>query len=203
MCSGVVIEPHDILAYWFGPLDAADYPKDKSGMWWKKDPEVDADIATRFADVLTISAEGGLEHWRDSKEGRLAHIILVDQMSRNMHRGSPLMFSQDDLGQELALLSAISGERFDGYHERMFQYMPLMHAENVALQRLCAHLFAVEMSTAQSETLKKAASGNHEFAVRHQEIIERFGRFPHRNEILSRQSTAEEIEFLKEPGSSF
>ena len=198
-----MIEPQDILTYWFGPLDAPDYPKDNSRMWWKKDPEVDADIAARFAEALAISATGGLDHWRDSKEGRLAHIILVDQMSRNMHRGSPLMFAQDDLGQELALLCAISSERYDGYHERMFQYMPLMHAENVALQRLCTHLFAIEMSTAQSEETKKAASQNHEFAVRHQQIIERFGHFPHRNEILNRQSTDEEIEFLKEPGSSF
>ena len=140
--------------------------------------------------------------WR-TKEGRLAHIILVDQMSRNMYRDDPRMFAQDDLGQELALLCLISDQYYDGYHERMFQYMPLMHAENVALQRLCVHLFEREMDMAQSEDVRKAAANNHDFAQRHEVIVARFGRFPHRNEVLGRTSTAQEIAFLKEPGSSF
>lgn len=195
-------QPKDILEYWFGPYGAT-YPADNSAMWWKKNPDVDAEIKTRFGAALEASARGDLADWRMTKEGRLAHIILVDQMSRNMHRGSALMFAQDDLGAELALLAAISDTYYDGYVERMFQYMPLMHAENVALQRLCVHLFHREMEMAQSQEAKDAAKSNHDYGVRHLVIIERFGRFPHRNEILGRASTSEEIAFLKEPGSSF
>lgn len=197
-----MVDAKDVLEYWFGPY-GPDYPSDRSEIWWKKNPDVDAEIKARFGASLEASARGELAHWRETKEGRLAHIILVDQMSRNMHRDAPGMFAQDDLGQELALLCAISDDHYDGYHERMFQYMPFMHAENVALQKLCVHLFQREMDMAGSKDGKKAAQNNHDFAVKHLVIIERFGRFPHRNEILGRKSSSEEIAFLKEPGSSF
>ncbi|MBX2879513.1 MAG: DUF924 domain-containing protein [Granulosicoccus sp.] len=196
-------EPSDVLAYWFGPLDAPDYPRDNSQMWWKKNPEVDREVAARFSDALEASARGELSHWKDNKESRLAHIILTDQMSRNMHRDTAQMFAHDDLALELSLLCLSSGERYSNYHQRMFQYMPLMHAENVAIQRLCTHLFAREMAEADNDDVRQAATRNHDFAEQHQVIVERFGRFPHRNNILGRKSTAEEIEFLKEPGSSF
>lgn len=197
-----MIEPKDVLEYWFGPYGAG-YPADQSEIWWKKNPDVDSEIKDRFGDACEASARGELAAWRDTKEGRLAHIILVDQMSRNMHRDDAKMFAQDDLGQELALICLISDEFYDGYHERMFQYMPLMHAENLALQRLCVHLFKREMEMAQADAVQKAAENNHDFAKRHEVIIARFGRFPHRNKILGRESTKEEIAFLKEPGSSF
>ena len=196
-----MIEPKDVLEYWFGPYGAS-YPADNSEIWWKKTPEVDAEIKARFGDACAASSRGELAHWRETKEGRLAHIILVDQMSRNMYRDDPRMFAQDDLGQELALLCAVSDEIYRGYHERMFQYMPLMHAENVALQRLCEYLFWREFEMGKGED-KERAKNNHDYAVRHRVIVERFGRFPHRNITMGRESTAEEIAFLKEPGSSF
>ncbi len=195
--------PKDVLEYWFGPMDQPGYPENRSEMWWKKNPDVDAEILSKFGATCEASARGELEGWRETKEGRLAHIILIDQMARNMHRGSADMFAQDALGQELALLCLMSDEFYPGYHERMFQYMPLMHAETLSLQRLCVHLFQREIDMAQTEEVKEAAVNNHDYAVRHMVIVERFGRFPHRNEVLGRDSTPEEIEFLKEPGSSF
>lgn len=195
-------KPLTILEYWFGTSEP-NYPANRPEIWWKKDASVDAEINDKFGTTLEASARGDLSDWKDSKEGRLAHIILVDQMSRNMHRDSPLMFAQDDLGQELALLSAISDTHYDSYYERMFQYMPLMHAENVALQRLCVHLFQREKDLALTDEVREASASNHDYAEQHMVIVERFGRFPHRNEILGRKSTPEEIEFLKEPGSSF
>lgn len=192
-------EPADILTYWFGPRDA---PVDNSEIWWKKNPEVDAEIKARFGAALEASARGDLHDWRKDKAGRLAHIILVDQMSRNMHRDSPDMYAQDDLGQELSLLCAISDDYYSNYFARMFQYMPLMHAENLAMQRLCEHLFEREVAMAEGADLERAEN-NLDYAVQHRVIVERFGRFPHRNAILGRESTAEELEFLKQPGSSF
>lgn len=195
-------EPRDVLEYWFGPYGDG-YPADNSEMWWKKNPEVDAEIKARFGADCEASARGELAGWKDTAEGRLAHIILVDQMSRNMHREDAKMYAQDDLAQELAMLCLISDEHYAGYHERMFQYMPFMHAENLAMQRMCEHLFWREYEMAQGEEDKERAKNNHDFAVRHRVIVERFGRFPHRNEILGRESTAEEVAFLQEPGSSF
>ncbi len=195
--------PKEILDYWFGPDRSKIDPEERRAIWWEKNADVDAEIAERFGGALEASARGELHDWRDSKDGRLAHIILVDQMARNMHRDSPLMYAQDDLGQELSLLCAISDEYYVNYHERMFQYMPLMHAENVALQRLCVRLFEREVGMAQTDRIREAANNNLDYAHKHRVIVERFGHFPHRNEILGRKSTSEEVEFLKEPGSSF
>lgn len=196
-------EPQEILEYWFGADRSNIDVTLRNEMWWKKDPKVDAEIKAKFSSTLEASAQGELDDWKYSADGRLAHIILVDQMSRNMHRDTPLMFAQDDLGQELALRCAISDEYYTNYFERMFQYMPLMHAETRSLQRLCVHMFEREVELAQSDEVREAAKGNLDFAEKHMVIVERFGRFPHRNTVLGRDSTAEEIEFLKEPGSSF
>lgn len=196
-----MIEPKEILEYWFGPFGPG-YPAANGEIWWKKNPAVDAEIKTKFGAALEASRRAELAHWSNSKNGMLAHIVLVDQMSRNMLRGSPLMYEQDELAQELSLRSLVSGFGFDGYFERMFQYMPLMHAENLPLQRLCVHLFSQEIVNAALSD-KKRAEDNHDFAVKHLAIIERFGRFPHRNSILGRANTPEEEAFLKEPCSSF
>ena len=194
-------QPGEVLEYWFGPF-GPEYPADNADIWWKKNPAIDTEIKAQFGSTLEASARGDLAGWSESKNGRLAHIILIDQMSRNMHRDSPMMYAQDDLAQELSLRSLISGDHFDGHFERMFQYMPLMHAENVIMQRLCVHLFAQEIANAAGAG-KTRAEGSHDFAIKHLVIVERFGRFPHRNAILERKSTPDEVEFLKQPGSSF
>ena len=103
-----MIHWQEVLEYWFGPRDAPGYPEAKNEMWWKKDEAIDADIARRFGPALAASAEGALGAWRDTPDGCLGHIILVDQMSRNMHRGSGDMYAQDDLAAELSLVLAVA-----------------------------------------------------------------------------------------------
>ncbi len=195
--------PNDVLSYWFGDAESPDYPVSLPKIWWGKDEAVDAAIKAQFAETLVAADAGKLAEWRQTPRGLLAHIILIDQLSRNMHRNSPDMYALDDEAQDLVLLALE-----DDTHlaltatERSFLYMPLMHAENVALQRLGVRLFAQSLRHAPPAGIK-GAEFTLNYAKQHMVIVERFGRFPHRNEILGRTSTAEEVAFLKEPGSSF
>ena len=196
------MEPREVLEFWFGPMGAG-YPADNSAMWWKKDPQVDARIKERFAGALAASARGELAGWSASVAGRQAHIILIDQMARNMHRGEAGMYAQDDLALRLSLQAVAAGDPWGrAYGELQFFLMPLMHAEDVGVQRLACRLFGRVLSEAADADLTAAAKGV-EYAHKHREIVERFGRFPHRNEILGRVSSAQEAAFLKQPGSSF
>lgn len=194
---------NDVLSYWFGDIESADYPIQRSDLWWGKDDAVDADIKAQFSETLVAAAAGKLADWKDTPRGLLGHIILLDQLSRNMHRNSPAMYALDHEAQDLVMLALENDTHLAlTAIERPFLYMPLMHAENVALQRLCVRLFAQTVRHAPPAGVKGAeyVLG---YAKQHEVIVERFGRFPHRNEILSRTSTPEEIAFLKEPGSSF
>ncbi len=193
----------DILSYWFGDIESPDYPVDNPEMYWKKNPDIDADIKAKFGDLLVASSKGELDDWVETPRGALAHVILIDQMARNMHRDDPKMYAQDDRAQNVALQSVMRGDaRYFAQSERVFLYMPFMHAENWALQKLCVRLFEDEAANALPEKVE-ALTNNAKFAVAHEVIVARFGHFPHRNEILGRVSTPEEIEFLKEDGSSF
>ena len=173
-----------ILDFWFA----------SEGLWYKKDDAFDETIRQRFAADYERAAAGGLTGWRELPDGCLALIVLLDQFSRNMFRGTARAFATDALALKLAETAVERG--FDqalAPARRRFVYMPFMHAEDVDHQRRCVELFA-------------AMSGNSkglEFANKHLEIIERFGRFPHRNEILGRRNTVEEAAFLETPGSSF
>jgi len=145
---------------------------------------------------------GGLESSRTAR-GRLAHVLVLDQLSRNMHRDTPDMYRLDDEAQDLVLEGIERGaDRALLPLESWFFYMPLMHAESVALQRMCVRLFARLRAEA-----RPADAGMFEdtldYARQHAVIVERFGRFPHRNQILGRESTEEERAFLEQPGSSF
>jgi len=195
--------PEDILSYWFGDFSAPDYPKPQPQIWWGKGEALDAEIRERFGPTLEAAARGECSAWNESPRGLLAHILLFDQLSRNMHRDSPAMYAHDADAQDL-VLQALDGETHLALTEveRPFLYMPLMHAENVALQRLCVRLFAQAMRHA-TPGFKADAERTWDYAKQHAVIVERFGRFPHRNEILGRTSTAEELAFLQEPGSSF
>ena len=173
-----------VLAFWFQEIEPA--------QWWKVDAEFDALIKERFSDLLSAARSGELVSWRSEAKGRLAEIIVLDQFSRNIFRGKSEAFSQDVsaliLAQEaisLDCLSALEGA------ERSFLLMPYMHSESKRIHALAEPLF------------KEFAPNNYSFEIRHKEIIDRFGRYPHRNGILGRVSTEEEIEFLKQPGSSF
>ena len=176
------LEPRDVLDFWF----AAGKKK-----WFAKDDAFDAEISRRFKADHEATRDGAYDAWSESAEGLLALIILLDQFPRNMYRGMPDMFAADE---KAAAMTKLALERkFDGevpQAVRQFIYMPLMHSEELADQELCVKLFKAD------PTLEE----NVPYAVDHRDIIARFGRFPHRNEVLGRKTTAEEQTFLDDGG---
>jgi uncharacterized protein (DUF924 family) len=193
--------PADILDFWLGPPDAD--PFANATTWWKKDPAFDADVARRFRDALEASARGELEGWREEPRSCAALIILTDQLSRNIHRGHAAAFAQDPRARSASEHALDRG--FDAAlrpAERLFTCMPLMHAEDLAAQNRGIIAFAT-LAEEVPEAIRTQFFGYLVYAVKHQKIIRRFGRFPHRNAILGRPSTPEELAFLEEPGSSF
>lgn len=185
----------DVLDFWFGAGTAElNQPR---AVWWTRDASFDAEIASRFASLHAKARRGELSHWTQDADASLALVILLDQFSRNLHRGTPDAFVND------AAARAIAGLAIDrGFDRAMlpvraqFFYLPFMHSEALVDQERCLALFAALPTLPQHEN-------SMQFARRHLEIIARFGRFPHRNETLGRTSTAEEIAFLEEPHSSF
>lgn len=195
---------HDILLFWFGdaPDDAAAVGA-WSARWWAKDAGFDAEIARRFGALRSAAISGGLNDWLAVPQGRLAMILLVDQFSRNLYRGSPEAFAHDALARHWCHEGlAHEVDRALLPVERWFFYMPLEHSEAREDQAHAVRLFTALRDEAQDEwrALFDSALG---FAELHREIIERYGRFPHRNAVLGRVSSVEELEFLKQPGSSF
>jgi uncharacterized protein (DUF924 family) len=194
----------DVLDFWFGALDAngcADAAHVER--WWSKDPALDLEIRARFAPVQAAALSGGLASWRDTARGTLAYIVVLDQFSRNMFRGTAAMFGGDGLALDAALSGIERGmDRTLRLDERSTFYMPLMHSEELAQQERCVQLyraFAAEVSGSAHANLQSRVG----YAERHRDIVRRFGRFPHRNALLGRTSTPAESEFLKGPGSSF
>lgn len=179
------ITSQDIIDFWFNELE----PK----QWWVKDETLDKSIEKRFGAIHQSANACELAPWRHSAHGRLAEIIILDQFSRNIYRNTPKAFASDSLALCLAQ-HAISHNAQNELEdvERQFLYMPFMHSESAAIHQVAERLFN-----------EPQVSNNKEFERRHKEIIDRFGRYPHRNAILGRDSTPEEIEFLKQPGSSF
>nr|WP_315466655.1 DUF924 family protein [uncultured Undibacterium sp.] len=175
----------DIIQFWFEEID--------SKKWWSVDSEFDQLIHSRFHSVMLQAAAGELYQWRSDDHGRLAEIIVLDQFSRNVYRNTPQAFAQDAMALALAQ-EAIRAQADQGLTaiERNFLYMPFMHSESRAI-----HVYAEKLFH------EHAPQGNYEFELKHKRIIDRFGRYPHRNAILGRESTAEEMEFLKEDGSRF
>lgn len=179
------MSPQDILAFWFEQTLPA--------RWWKADPEFDALIAGRFGALLPRAAAGELHAWRANARGRLAEIIVLDQFPRNIHRGTPGAFACDPVALVLAQEAVAGGALAELTPvERSFLLLPYMHSESARIHEVAEALYA-----------EHAPAENLDFERRHKAIIDRFGRYPHRNAILGRESTPEEIEFLKQPGSSF
>ena len=195
-----------ILDFWFGDPEEGDVPPEElSRMWWAKDEKTDEYIRNNFESGLINAKEGRLQEWEKTPRGTLALIILLDQFSRNMYRDTPGAFSQDAQALEIAVSGIEKG--FDKeLHPvmRVFFYMPFMHSEDLEMQERSIALFtALERDFTSPPELAEMLSNNSEYAERHYAIIERFGRYPHRNRILGRESTPEEIEFLKQPGLLF
>ena len=174
-----------VLNFWFSELEPA--------QWWRKDPSLDERIAQRFAALLEQASGGGCAGWRTSARGRLAEIIVLDQFSRNVFRGTPRAFAQDALALHCAQEAVALGEdQRLPLQQRAFVYMPYMHSEDAAIHQVSVRLFS-------QPGLEKSRVA----ALQHQAIVDRFGRYPHRNAILGRDSSPEETEFLTQPNSSF
>lgn len=174
--------------------------------WFSVDPEFDAMLRVRFGGELDRAARGELGGWCTTPRGALAFVILCDQLSRNIHRGTPRAFATDPLALHTTLLGVGRGDHASlRIPERLFFLMPLMHSETLAIHDVARREFAAVVAHAEKEApgLVGHARGTLDYEEKHRVIIERFGRYPHRNAILGRTSTPEELEFLKQPGSSF
>lgn len=174
-----------IIDFWFTELE----PK----QWWQKDNALDSMIQTRFGQLHKQAQASELYHWRKTALGSLAEIIILDQFSRNIYRDKPESFAYDTMALTLSQTAIDKG--FDAKlakEQRAFLYMPFMHSESKLI-----HIEAVKLFESLGE------KGSLDFELKHKAIIDKFGRYPHRNSILNRQSTKEEIAFLKEPNSRF
>lgn len=193
-----------IHEFWFGTdADDAKVADQKAKLWWSKDTAVDHNIAQRFEKSTLAAADGLLDSWKSTPRGLLALTLLTDQFPRNMYRGMPASFAYDHFALQLCKQALEQGvDQLLRPIERVFFYLPLEHSEAIADQELAVHLMA-QLASEVSAAQKSTFDGFHQFAIRHRDIIARFGRFPHRNEILGRTSTEEEIAFLKTAGSSF
>ncbi len=175
----------EVLHFWFEELE----PR----QWWAKDAALDQAIGERFSEIHRMACRCELADWRADARGRLAEIIVLDQFSRNLYRDSPLAFANDALA--LALAQEAIDRGMDGELqpvERSFIYMPFMHSESAKIHEIAVGLFEAN-----------GIAGNLEFEYKHKRIIDRFGRYPHRNAVLGRASTEAETAFLREPDSSF
>ncbi|NMG72767.1 DUF924 family protein [Parazoarcus communis] len=174
-----------VLAFWFEEIE----PR----QWWVADPAFDAQVRERFLPTLEAASRGELYAWRTTPAGRVAEVIVLDQFSRNLYRGTPQAFAQDPMALALAQEAVALGVLDElSPMQRTFLLMPYMHSESALIH-------------VQAERLFKAWAppDNYRYELQHKAIVDRFGRYPHRNAILGRASSAEEIAFLKLPGSSF
>ena len=183
--SPAPMTPESVLAFWFEEITPA--------QWWAKAGHFDRLMESRFGAMHAAAGRCELYYWRESAAGRLAEIIVLDQFSRNIYRDRPQAFAWDPLALALAQ-EAVAGnaDRVLEPVRRAFLYMPYMHSESPAIHAIALRLFDAP-----------GMEGNLGFERRHKEIIDRYGRYPHRNAILGRESTAEEVEFLTTPGSAF
>ena len=195
-----------VLGFWFGDLREGELPDEEKQMtWWMKSEEFDDLVRQRFEKYVLLAEKGELSHWLETPLGTVAFIIVVDQFPRNIYRDTPGAFSRDSLALRTCLEGIEKGFDRDLHPaHRTFFYLPLMHSEDLEIQSLSVQKYsALENEYDSHPQIKETLACSTDFAGRHFDIIKRFGRYPHRNATLGRESTLEETEFLKEPGSSF
>ena len=174
-----------VIDFWFKEIEQK--------FWFKKNDSFDETICSRFLETYYAATREELADWRDSPEGSLAEIIVLDQFSRNMFRDSAQAFEYDWLAVKLTKQAIEKGDDQKlSIQQRKFIYMPLMHSELLEVHELAVKMFS-----------QKGLEDNYEYELKHKVIIEKFGRYPHRNKVLGRESTLDEEEFLQQPGSSF
>ncbi len=193
-----------VLAYWFGPLEGPlDFPQDRKQLWWMGGEAIDTEIRLRFGDLVQQALDGGLSDWGETARARLGLIILLDQFTRNLGRGTPAAFAGDERALSVCLEGIDRGQdRELRLIERSFFYMPMVHAEDTQVAHRCLAVF----SDLSDEVSACGVEGHPDFmshAQMHADIVLRFGRYPHRNEALSRAPTPEEVAFLEEGGPTF
>jgi uncharacterized protein (DUF924 family) len=189
-------EAREVLSFWFGEPGSPGHGKPREA-WFRKDAAFDAQIRERFLALHAAAALGERDRWREDPGTLLALVIVLDQFSRNLYREDPRAFSQDTMaleGAELMIRQGWDAARLPV--ERQFAYLPFEHAESLAMQDRSVALFSALEAYPETKGLTA-------WAEKHRVIVRRFGRFPHRNAVLGRDSTPEEIAFLKEPGSRF
>lgn len=192
--------PDAVLTFWFGNATGEDPSGETQKQWWTKSDEFDATVRETFGDLHAALMAGESPDWMDTARGCLARVIVFDQFSRNMFRNTPGAFASDPLAVattdqllERGMLTEL------GLHEQLFALMPLMHAESRERQTQSVQQFEALAARCPDDAFVR----NVDYAYRHKRIVDRFGRYPHRNAIVGRESTAEELAFLEEPGSSF
>jgi uncharacterized protein (DUF924 family) len=197
MATPLEADAQAVLDFWFGRADDPEHGQPRK-RWFEKNDAFDAQIRERFGALIERALRGELAHWTATPLGALAQIVVLDQFTRNVFRGSARAFAGDALALSAArALVASGGYRTLNGVQRQFVFLPFEHAEDLAAQREALRLFG------ELERDDPVVGDLVSWAQRHLDIIERFGRFPHRNAALGRASTAEEIEFLKQPGSGF
>jgi len=188
-------EAQAVLAFWFDPAHHQD--------WFAARAVFDEAIRVQFGEIFRLATEGKLEHWADTPQGWLALLIVLDQFSRNLYRNDSRAWSQDLPAQQLALWGIAEGyDRQLLPIQRVFAYMPLEHAENMRLQRRCVTLFEALCENLPAEE-RHQYTDFLDYARQHEAVIARFGRFPHRNALLDRACTREELAYLAEPDAGF
>jgi uncharacterized protein (DUF924 family) len=194
----------ELLNFWFGnDTDDAAVAEAKAELWWGHRQETDEVLQSRFGAAASAAAAGVLDHWTGSPRGRLALILMLDQLPRAIYRATSAAFAQDAKARTVAEQGLASGaDRLLRPIERLFFYLPFEHSEDLADQDRSVELYR-ELVTSVPTTQRETFAGFFEYAVRHRDVIRQFGRFPHRNQILGRESTPEEKAFLEQPGSSF
>ena len=200
----MVVTPDTILNYWFGaPGSSREIAERQSKLWFGKLPEKDREVSERFTATFYAAITGSLDDWANTPRGRLALVIVLDQFPHHIHRDTPEAFAQDAKALALSLAALATGEdKSLALIERVFLYLPLEHAESLAMQDLSVAQY--QQLVDEVDDAERALFANFlDYAHKHRDVVLRFGRFPHRNAILERPSSAEEIAFLKEPGSRF
>ena len=196
--------PKDVTTFWFRDATRSPEALERRGaVWFGAEPAFDRECATRFAASLEDAARGALDDWSGTPRGRLALVILLDQMPRNIHRGSPAAFAHDAQAAAHCVAGIESGQDRSLHPvERVFLYMPLQHAEDPGLQRRSVERFE-SLAAEVDDAWRARFVENAHYARLHRDIVERFGRFPHRNRVLGRESTEEELSYLADGAPTF
>tara|TARA_R110001592_G_scaffold363398_2_gene688036 strand:+ start:104684 stop:105274 length:591 start_codon:yes stop_codon:yes gene_type:complete len=187
-----------IHQFWFGRLDDTGFAApEHSQLWFRASEETDAALRSRFGSLVTQALAGELNHWAEDDKGLIALVLLLDQFTRNIYRGTPESFAGDDTAQQLVQQVIASGRHtaLPPIHQ-VFLFLPLEHCEDLETQELCVQLFRELAERSDANRVNDFAR----YAVAHRDVIARFGRFPHRNAILGRESTAEELAYLEKHG---